>query len=93
MAGVNAGTTSVITASAIVTVMTATPVAFIKAGTTYFNINEIRQVVTRGDGTADMYYSGGTDRIRLNLGATEAAAITALNTLLTPTDVTTYLIP
>jgi D-hexose-6-phosphate mutarotase len=71
--------------------MTATPVAFIKAGTTYFNVSEIRQVVTRGDGTADMYYSGGSDRIRLNLGATEAAAITALNTLLTPTDVTSYL--
>jgi hypothetical protein len=73
--------------------MAATPVMFIKAGTTYFNVNEITQVVTRGDGTADMYYSGGADRIRLNLGVSEAAAITALNTLLTPTDVTTYLIP
>lgn len=90
MAVFDVGTTVAMTSSAIVTVMTATPVMFFKVGTTYFNAAEIRQVVTRGDGTADMYYSGGTDRIKLNLGSTEAAAITTLNTLLTPTDVTSY---
>jgi hypothetical protein len=91
VASFNVGTTSAITSSATVTVMTATPVMFFKVGTTYFNAAEIRQVVTRGDGTADLYYSGGSDRVKLNLGATEAAAITALNILLTPTDVTSYL--
>jgi hypothetical protein len=72
--------------------MAATPLQFIKAGTTYFNVEQISQIVTQGDGTAYMYYTGGGNRIHLNLGVNEAAAIAALNILLTPTDVTSLII-
>lgn len=66
--------------------------AFIKAGQTYFNTDQIVKIVTQGNGTAVLYYSGGDDHFVLNLAATEALAITALNTLLTPIDVTQYLV-
>lgn len=66
---------------------------FVKAGQTYFNTDQISKVITQGNGTAIMYFSGGDNRFVLNLAATEALAMTALNTLLTPyIDVTPYLV-
>lgn len=71
---------------------TPTPITgfFIRVGDTYFNANQIWQVVSQGDGTARMYYTGG-DYITLNMGEDGDAAITALNSALNPVDFTTNL--
>lgn len=70
----------------------ASPVMFIRAGNTYFNANQIWQIQLVGDGTAKMYYGGGNNTIHLNMGVDNASAITAMNTLLAPVDVTTNII-
>lgn len=74
--------------------MAATQVVnWIRAGNTWFNCSggDIKQITLVGDnsGVAHMIYGGGDDYIRLNMGVSDAAAVTALNTALIPTDFTT----
>jgi hypothetical protein len=40
-----------------------------------------------------MYYGGGNNVVHLNMGVDNAAAVTAMNTLLAPVDVTSFIIP
>ena len=69
----------------------ANPVMFIRVGDTYFNANEITQVVLQSDGTARLTYGGGDDYIVLHLAGDKATATTTLNTLLAPVDLTSYM--
>lgn len=70
---------------------TTATISFIRANNTWFNANEIQQITLVGDnsGVAHMIYGGGDDYLRLNMGGTDAAAITAINTLLDPIDLST----
>jgi hypothetical protein len=68
----------------------ANPVMFIRMGDTYFNADEITQIVLQSDGTAHMTYGGGDDYIVLHLAGDKATATSTLNTLLAPVDLTPY---
>jgi hypothetical protein len=76
--------------------MAVTPVAsFIRLGNTWFNASEIKQISLVGDntGNAHVIYGGGNDYLKLNFGASDSAATTAINTLLGgPADATSNLI-
>lgn len=69
----------------------ANPVMFIRVGDTYFNANEITEVVLNSDGTAKLVYGGGDDYITLHLAVDKATATSTLNTLLAPVDLTSYM--